>query len=271
MSELAELARQLELSGVLVAGVLVLARVSPLVVLVPFLGGPTISASVRTVAALAVALAVLPAAMAAPPPEVDAGLFLLLMLKEATVGTCLGLLAAVAFHTLAMAGELIDLSRGVSMSQVQGFATGEEQSPLASLQLQLGVVLFLLMGGHRAFLAAVAGSYEAIPLGELPFATAGAREVALLSARLVGGAIAAALMLAAPAVAAIVVTDLAMGLLGRTAPQLGTYFMALPLRAAVGLALALLAMSLVMGEMAPALARVADVVRDTAEALRAAP
>jgi flagellar biosynthetic protein FliR len=271
VNELAELARQLELSGVLVAGALVLARVSPLVVLAPFLGGPALPTPVRTVVALAVAAAVLPAALAAPPQQVDAGLFLLLLLKEATVGTCLGLLAAVAFHVLAMAGELVDLTRGVSQSQVMGFFAGEEQSPLASLQLQLGVVLFVLMGGHRAFLAAVAGSYDAVPLGELPLAASGLREVAMLSARLVGGAIAAALMLAAPAVVAVTATDLAMGLLGRAAPQLGTYFMALPLRAAVGLALALLALSLVAGEIVPALAQVAAVARDTAGALRPAP
>lgn len=267
MAELAELARQLELSGYLLAGLLVLARVSPLIVLTPFLGGPTLSAAVRTVVALAVAAAVLPTAFREPLEGIDAGVFVVLMLKEAVVGASLGLLAAVAFHTLSMAGQLIDQARGATMSQLQSPQTGEEQSPLASLHLQLGVVLFLLMGGHRAFLAALAGSYEVIPLAELPLSPSGLREMALLSSRLVGAAIAAALMLAAPAVAAIMMSDLALGLVGRTAPQLGTFFMAMPLRAAVGLAMVLFALSLVIDEIVPYLEQVTRIVRQTTELL----
>lgn len=268
MAELADLARQLELSGILLAGVLVLSRVSPLIVLTPFLGGPTLSAAVRTVAALAVAAAVFPAAFDDPLENIDAGVFLVLMLKEAVVGTCLGILAAVAFHTLSMAGQLIDQARGATMSQLQNPQTGDEQSPLASLHLQLGIVLFLMVGGHRAFLAAVAGSYEVIPLAELPLSPLGLQAMALLSSRLVGAAIAAALMLAAPAVLAIMMSDLALGLVGRTAPQLGTYFMAMPLRAALGLAMVLLALSFVVDEIIPYLEYVTTIVRHTTELLR---
>lgn len=267
MGELLELARSLELTGHLVALFLVLARISPLVVLLPFLGGPSLSSVVRTVVAVAIAVAIFPVAAPGPLDHLSAGFVLLLLLKELLVGTCLGLLGAMAFHTLAMAGQLVDQSRGVTMASVLDPATGAEQSPLASFQLQLGVVLFLLMGGHRAFLAAVAGSYEVIPLDELPLSTAGTRDAALLLARLVGGAIAAALMLAAPAISAIVLTDLALGLLGRTAPQVGTYFMAMPLRAAIGLAMALLSLSVVFDEVTAFLGQAVSVVEHAIQLL----
>jgi flagellar biosynthetic protein FliR len=252
MSELAELAQQLEISAPLLALALVLARVGPLVTLLPFLGGGALSPAVRGAVTLAVAVAVFPAA--APEPSAlpaDAGL-LLLGLKELLVGTSLGLVGAVAFHVLSMAGELVDQARG-GLGQVRDPSSGESASPLATFHLQVGVVLFLLMGGHRAFLAALAGSYEAIPLAELPLSPQGTLEASLLLARLVGGAIAAALMLAAPAISAILLTDLAMGLLGRAAPQVGTAFMALPLRAAVGLAMVLLTLSVLFREVTAAL------------------
>jgi len=270
VTELADLARQLELSGYLLAAVLVLARVSPLIVLTPFLGGPTLSAAVRTVAAIAVAAAVFPTAFDGPIEGVDAGVFVVLMLKEFVVGTGLGLLASIAFHALSMAGQLVDQARGATMSQLQNPQTGDESSPLASLHLQLGVVLFLLVGGHRAFLAAVAGSYEVIPLLELPLSPSGLGAVALLSAQLVGGAIAAALMLAAPAVTAIMMSDLALGLIGRTAPQLGTYFMAMPLRAALGLTMVLLSLSLIVDEVVPMLEYVVSLARHTMTLLHGA-
>ncbi len=261
MQELAALAESLELTGSLLAGVLVLARVLPLVYLVPFLGGPTLSTWVRLAVALAVTAAVLPVAWTGPPEVAAAGLLLLLMLKEVLVGACLGLLGAVAFHTLGMAGQLVDTARGTTQSQTFDPMTGEEQSPLASLHFQLGVALFLVLGGHRAFVAALAGSYEMVPMTTLPAAPEGLGQVALLAVEMTGAALAAALLIAAPAVTAIVLTDVALGLLGRTAPQVGTYFMAMPLRAAVGLAVVLLGLGVLLPDLGPLLGSAVEAVR----------
>lgn len=268
MNELLELASRLEITDQVLALFLVLARVSPMVLLLPFLGGSSLSAAVRTVVAGAIAVAILPLAYTGPLDGLTMGMLLVILLKELLVGTCLGFLGAIAFHTLAMTGELVDQSRGVTMARILDPATGSEASPLASFHLQLAVVLFLLMGGHRAFLAAVAGSYEAIPLAELPVSADGVRAFALLTARLVGSAFAAALMLAAPAISAIVLTDIAFGFLGRAAPQVGTYFMALPLRAAVGLAMVLLSLSLVFDEVSAVLLGAVELARQTTELLR---
>lgn len=268
MSGLAELAGRLEVTDQVLALFLVLARVSPLVLLLPFLGGSSLSAAVRTILSLAVAVAVFPLAYTGPLEGLTVGMLLVILLKELLVGTCLGFLGAIAFHTLAMTGELVDQSRGVTLAAVLDPTTGSEASPLASFHLQLAVVLFLLLGGHRAFLAAIAGSYEAIPLAELPVSAAGMRAFALLTARLVGGAFAAALMLAAPAISAIMLTDVAFGLLGRAAPEVGTYFMALPLRAAIGLAMVLLSLSLVFDEVSAVLLGAVDLARQATELLR---
>ncbi len=269
MEGLAEIARRLEVTGPLLALVLVLGRVGPLVTLLPFFGGRSLSPAIRLALALAVAVAIFPVAAPASFEPPATGMLLLLLLKEGVVGMCLGLLGAVAFHTLAMAGRLVDRSGGAPFGATPDPATGEPRSPLASLHLQLGVALFLVMGGHRVFLAAVAGSYDVVPLLELPLSPAGTREAALLLARLVGAAIAAALMLAAPAISAILLTDLALGLLGRAAPQVGTTFLALPLRSAVGLAMVLLSLSLVFREVAAYLLDAVELLRQAAGLLGA--
>ncbi len=273
MPELSELAREVGLSSALVGGVLVFARVAPLVFLVPFLGGPAISAGARVIVSLAVTAVVLPTANTASLAGLDSLSFLVFLGKEALVGFSLGLLAAVAFHTLAMAGQLVDHARGAQHIEGQGVLAGgaDEGSPLASLHFQLGVVLFLLLGGHRAFLVALAGSYEIIPLTHLPLAPEGLRAIALATAQLVGAALAAALLLAAPAITAIFLTDIALGLLGRAAPRLGSWFLAMPLRAVVGLALALLALTFVIAEIGPALGEAGRLVTEAAGRLRGAP
>ncbi len=245
----AELWNTLGGSDLVTVVALVLARVAPVVYLAPFLGGPALSSAVRFVVAVAITAALYPAAAVATVDTPEAGVFVLLLAKEVLIGVCLGLLASVAFHALSMAGQLVDISRGTAAGQVQNPFAGGESSPLASLHLLLAVVLFVVLGGHRAFLAALAGSFEVIPIGELPLAPAGVQGAALLAAELVGGAIAAALMLAGPAVAAVVLVDVTLGLLGRTAPQIGTYFMAMPLRAAAGLAMVLLTLAVVLPDI----------------------
>ena len=113
MSELIELIQTSGLAAHLIGGVLVLARLAPVVALAPFFGGPALSAAVRAVVTLALLLAVYPSACPEPLPWPGAGELLLLSLKELVLGLALGLLTAVAFHTLTMAGQLVDRSRGV--------------------------------------------------------------------------------------------------------------------------------------------------------------
>ena len=266
-SEVLRLAEALDLGALLLAGLLVLARVTPVVYLVPFLGGSAVPAAVRIVVAGAVSLAVLPAALAEPAAVDGFGHLLVLLLKEVVVGVGLGLLAAVAFHVLAMAGELAAIARGATMSRALDPLGGEEASPLSVLHLLFGVTLFLALGGHRAFLAALSGSYHALPLGRLPEAEAGFGALALATAELTGAAIAAALLLAAPVFAAAVLLDVTLGLLGRTAPQVGTYFMAMPLRAALGLAMVLLALGVAAPDLGPLLSSAVDAVRGASSLL----
>jgi flagellar biosynthetic protein FliR len=271
VEELARLAGELDLDGHLVAGMLVLARVGPLVSLVPFFGGQSLSPAVRLVVAAAITLAIYPAVPTSGLELGSTGMVALLLLREVLVGAALGFLASLAFHALAMAGELVDLARGSTSSRVLEPASGEEQSPLATLHFQLGVVLFLIMGGHRAFLAVLVGSYGTVPLvGPVP-SPSGVGALALLAAELTAGAIAAALLLSAPAVLAVFLTDLAFGVVGRTAPQLGTYFMAMPLRAFVGLAMVLLALGALLPDLAPFVGAAVTAVRRAIPLLGASP
>jgi flagellar biosynthesis protein FliR len=266
-----ELIGSQDVQGSLILALLVLARIAPLVILVPFLGGSSLSASVRVVVALALVAVIYPSAVdGAAPVALDLAAVLLLGLKEVVVGVSLGLLAAMGFHLLGMAGQLIDQTRG-SVLLLADPMSGESQSPLASLHMQLGVVLFLIIGGHRSFLVALAGSYAVVPLTTLPLSAPGFQAGALNVSWLFGAAFAGALLLAAPAVVALLVTDLVMGVLDRSAPGLGASLAVAPLRATLGLAMVLLALSLFLRDYLQELSAVGALVEQAAGALGASP
>jgi flagellar biosynthetic protein FliR len=107
----------------------------------------------------------------------------------------------------------------------------------------LGVALFFALGAHRVALLAFVRGLEVAPLGA-PLQAASFAQHALQFAASVSAALALALSIAAPAVLALILVELALGLLGRTAPQIPLHFAGMPLRAGLALGALLLSLSL---------------------------
>lgn len=236
-------------SRALSVGLLVAARLAPLTVLAPWLalrGAPPV---LRAALILTLTAALFPIAAASAGP-LPSGVLPLgaLALKEALVGAVFAVVTALPLHALDWAGRLVDSWRGASLSEVIAPPTGERTSPLGDLYLMAGVVLFALLGGHRLAFAAFGEGLVVAPVGAVDVA-AGAAGLLEGAARLSASALAFATALAAPAAVAIVLVELSLGLVGRSAPQLPLFFAGMPLRAAAGLAAALLGLAVLLGEL----------------------
>ncbi|MBI2896487.1 MAG: flagellar biosynthetic protein FliR [Deltaproteobacteria bacterium] len=237
-----------DLTSVIVLGGLAVARIAPIFFLVPFLGGKTLPNEAKIALAVVLAVVLFPAlapglaSVPSSPVAVAA-----LLAKEVLIGAALGIVAALPFSALEMSGRIIDTLRGATMSEVLDPHSGQRISPIGELHLLVGVAVFLAIGGHRAFLRTLARSFVEVPLLSFPSAdaaTAGAFASGV--AHLGGAALAAALGLAGPAIVALVTTEIALGILNRAAPQMGVYFVGMPLRAAAGLLAAMLTVALLL-------------------------
>ncbi len=247
----------------LAVGGLVAARVGPLTVLAPWLSLKRTPPVIRGALVLALTLALTPLALPGAREAVMAmgGLtYGAAVLREAMVGTLFALATALPFYALDWAGRLTDTWRGASMSEVIAPNTGERTSPLGDLHMMLGIALFLTLGGHRLALAAFAEGLRVAPVGSVDLAGR-ADALSLGAAQLTGSALAYALANAAPAAAAIVTVEVSLGLLARSAPQVPVFFAGMPLRAATGLAAALLAISLVSAQLPEAFRAAIDLGR----------
>lgn len=222
---------------------LVSARALPLAWLAPWLGWRGNAASVRVMVALVVALALTPLALAQAPRVPGGWLPLLLMgLREALVGTAFAIAASVPLWALGWAGDLLDRWRG---SPSDGSARGE--GLLGTLHVSAGVVFFVSVGGHRLAIAAFGGSLVDAPVGT--GAALALSSFALGTARLVTAALELALALAAPAAVAFLLLEGALALAGRVAPTLRPWVLGMPLRAALGVAIASLGLSAALPRM----------------------
>ena len=232
----------------LVLGALAVARIAPVLWMVPFLGGKTLPPQARIALAVMLTLLLFPA-LASGGRQVPSSPVALvaLLFKEVLVGTAMGLVTALPFAALEMSGRLVDTIRGANLSEVLDPHSGQRTSPLGELHLLLGIAVFLAIGGHHAFLRTLADSFSALPVVEFPQAhpaTVGAFAESV--ARLGAAALATAIGLAGPAIVAILATEVALGILNRAAPQIAVYFVGMPLRAAAGLAAATLTVALLL-------------------------
>lgn len=156
---------------------------------------------------------------------------LLLLAKEAALGVIIGLLFSVPFWAAEAAGEYMDQQRG-SQAAVYSDASGTNQTGITGTLLTLTLITtFFAIGGMRYLLEALAQSFVIWPpLQALPnFAPDGPlRLLGLLDQVMRGG-----LTLAGPMVVALVLTELSLGLVGKFAPQLHVFDLALSIKGIV--------------------------------------
>lgn len=227
----------------LAVGALVAARIAPLALVAPVLGLRSAPATIRAGVVVAFTVALTPLALGGA--EVPAGaLFWGAMLREALIGALFGLVASIPFFALESGGRLVDLYRGANLAEVIAPPTGERTSPTGDLAILGGLACFAAVGGLRLTVGAFASSLVDVPVG----ASSLDRSSMLEAAHALTHAMRFATVVAAPAAVAILVADVAIGLLARSVPRISVFFVAMPIRAMLGLLLAFGAIGIVLRE-----------------------
>ncbi|MBI2874491.1 MAG: flagellar biosynthetic protein FliR [Firmicutes bacterium] len=153
--------------------------------------------------------------------------------REVLKGALIGFGAALVISTAQMAGSLLDVEMGFGMVNVVD-PTLETQAPLVgNFQHLLALIIFLLVDGHHLLLRALWESFRLFPPGTAILPEQSAAGVLLLTAAMFS----LALQLAAPVLATMFLTTVALGLLARTVPQMNVFFVGLPLKAGLGILL----------------------------------
>lgn len=266
---LAELFRQLgeelglrtDLSMVILTMALLLCRILPILFYSPFLGGDVVPAEVKMGIGLTLGIVLFPAVfgrielLPTDPLGVAA-----LMFKEVFIGFALAYIG-IGFEIASIAGGLADLGAGSSMAQVHVPQIGERVTLLASLKIQLGVVLFLTLDGHHMVIEALAQSLTDVPLDRFPAFSRGSWPFFHMLLRAFADLLPVAFALAAPVLVATFLTDLALGMINRVAPQVQVFFISMQIKPMVAVLLVLVSMHLMMSRLRDELLLMLDELR----------
>jgi flagellar biosynthetic protein FliR len=218
----------LEIQGFLLA----LLRTGGFVASAPILSHRSVPVPVRIGLSLAIAWALAPqvaAHLPAAPTQVVE--FAILGIREVLTGVVIGFVFTLLFSGLQAAGEIIGLQMGFGLANVYDTTSEQQVGVLSQLQLILGMLLFLAMNGHLLMLRAFFDSYKVIGPSGLQFTDVGLDLVIRLSSTLFVIAIKAA----APVLAAVFLSEIALAITSRTVPQMNVFIVGFPLKIGVGL------------------------------------
>jgi flagellar biosynthesis protein FliR len=229
----------------LVAFALVLARIVPLFLFAPLFSSKLVPIRVRGIVAVALAIGLSPVALGNEQPPLDALSILSLIVKEMLVGLAFAFAIGMVIAALQVAGSFLDALIGFSFGAMVDPLTGNQGTVLAQLYGLMGVLIFIAIGGDQIVIRGFAETFELIPLLEAPAMDA------LLSGALAAftGLFTSALQVAAPVLLALVLTDVAFGLVTRVVPQLNVFSVGLPAKVLVGLVLIMGSLPFVAGQV----------------------
>ena len=170
-----------------------------------------------------------------PPGEPNALMFSALAFKEALIGFLIGFFAAVPFWIAENVGNFIDNQRGATMGEVYSPLSGAQVSTTGIFFTQIVSTLFFVGGAVFVFLGALYSSYSVWPVFSRGMSFMPDVPLQILGA--VDGMLRVTVVISAPVIIVMFLATLGLGLVNRTAPQLNVFFLSMPVKSALGIAM----------------------------------
>jgi len=224
----------------LVAFVLILMRAAGIFLSAPVFASRNIPVMLKASWILLISFLIFPLIGFKPEALPDVGLPLAFaVIREMLVGFSIGLGAALIFTGIQLAGQIIDIQMGLGMVNIIDPVTSTQISVMGQYYYLIATLVFLAIDGHHLIIRAVVESFNVIPLGQAHFTFAlGAKMMNLFSQVFF-----IAFRVGAPVIGALFITNLVLGVVARTVPQMNVFIVGMPLNLAVGFLITALSMS----------------------------
>ena len=157
--------------------------------------------------------------------------FILLVVTQIFVGLIMGYASFIIMAAAQFAGSMMDTQMGLSVAASYDPASGTSINMMQRLIFYLAMIMFLCFDGHHFLIRAMFRSFDLIPLTGLSFGDDAIGMLIQMTARIFYLGV----QLASPAMAALFITQIGLGMLARVAPQMNVFMLSFPLNIAVGL------------------------------------
>lgn len=219
-----------ELNAWIVAFFFPLARILALLVSAPPFNNTGLSGQVRLVLGLTIAIAITPALPPVPMVDPASGQGLLVLAHQMLIGFAMGFSLRLVFSAIDLAGNLIGMQMGLGFATAYDPLSASQTAVISEFMGLLGLLVFMTINGHLMVITTLVESFNSLPIG------VGILEKGTwLNIANAGGVIfSSGVFLSLPIVVALLITNIALGVLGRVAPQLNLIAIGFPVTIILG-------------------------------------
>jgi flagellar biosynthetic protein FliR len=205
-------------------------RIGSCFMVAPAFSAQTVPARVRIVLAGAVALLVAPL-VTVPPVAPFSAAGVVITVQQVIIGAALGFSLQILFDAVSLGGELLANSMGLSLAFNLDPQNGASTPTVGQLYTVLVTLVFLVLNGHLALINTLVDGFHTLPIGTAGLGANGLWSVVDWGSQLFSGA----LVVALPGVTALLIANLAFGVVSRAAPTLNIFSVGLPVSLVFGL------------------------------------
>ena len=208
-----------------------LTRILGMLASAPLFGHASVPNPVKLILGVLLALIIAPTIPAVPAIDPMSYAGLLILVQELLVGAAMGFSMRLVFAAIEYAGELASSTMGFSFASFFDPTTQGRSAAISQFLSMVATMAFLAVNAHLVLLAALSESFISLPISGSPLSLAAPLEVARLGGRIFS----AGLQLSLPIIAALLITNVALGILTRAAPQLNIFGIGFPITLGVGM------------------------------------
>jgi flagellar biosynthetic protein FliR len=194
-------------------------RIGGFVLAAPIASETTIPTLVKIVLSLSLAFVMAPMAPVPAALSIFSGAGVLAAVQELLIGVAIGMVVQLTLEALTFAGQSISLTMGLGFATLVDPQRGAQTTVLGQMFMIFGVLTYLAINGHLILLGALAESFQTLPIGGAHIDKSFPLSVVLWGAQVFESGF----LIALPAVIALVIVNLALGVVTRAAPQLNLF------------------------------------------------
>ena len=211
---------------------LIFVRITGIFLMTPFFGSKNITVTIKAGLALIITYILFPIVFnntAVIPSHFLPYLFI--VIGELIIGMTIGFVSSMVFSAIQMAGQLLDMQIGFGVINIIDPQSGHQVPLIGNFKYILALIIFLATNGHHVLLSALFVSFKLVPVTGVVVHSA----LSDFMVDMVAGTFVIALKISLPVLITLVITDIALGILARTMPQMNIFVVGVPGKILIGL------------------------------------
>ncbi|MDA3806448.1 MAG: flagellar biosynthetic protein FliR [Thiomicrorhabdus sp.] len=231
-------------------------RIGAMLSILPIYGIRAVPVQVKIILSIFITMAVAPSLALPPPVDPFTWQGVLFILQQVLIGLAMGVIFMVVFQAFVIAGHMIAMGMGLAFASMVDPGTGSQASIVSQYFTIIATLLFLALNGHLLVIQIVVDSFEYLPIG----ASFLNRESLRLIVEFGSYMFSAGVLIALPAITALLLINVAFGVVTRAAPALNIFAVGFPVTLLTGLVMLSLTTPLILPHLQELIHRAMDLI-----------